>query len=173
MPVLEAINSGSYSRGDIVQHLSRGGVASGYYQVGGPANAGLAGFDFSSFMNSLVGQVSSAITQAAKSAFDSIAKSNTSAGGVSNSGTQNFDGISDFTNKLDRISSTLASLDIPREITITGKHDVNVIINGDQALSQLTPNIKDMVMTELKKGFERLVAINNPVPSDSLKSPYS
>jgi hypothetical protein len=28
-------------------------------------------------------------------------------------------------------------------------------------------------MTELKKGFERLVAINNPVPSDSLKSPYS
>ena len=133
----------------------------------------MAGFDFSSFMNSLVGQVSSAITQAAKSAFDSIAKSNTSAGGVSNSGTQNFDGISDFTNKLDRISSTLASLDIPREITITGKHDVNVIINGDQALSQLTPNIKDMVMTELKKGFERLVAINNPVPSDSLKSPYS
>ena len=173
LPVLEAINSGSYSRGDIVQHLSRGGVASGYYQVGGPANAGLAGFDFSSFMNSLVGQVSSAITQAAKSAFDSIAKSNTSAGGVSNSGTQNFDGISDFTNKLDRISSTLASLDIPREITITGKHDVNVIINGDQALSQLTPNIKDMVMTELKKGFDRLVALNQPVPSDSLKSPYS
>lgn len=173
LPVLEAINSGNYSRGDIVQHLSRGGVASGYYQVGGPTNAGLAGFDFSSFMSSLVSQVSSAITEAAKSAFDSIAKSNTSSGGVSNSGTQNFDGISDFTNKLDRISSTLASLDIPREITITGRHDVNVIINGDQALSQLTPNIKDMVMTELKKGFDKLVAINNPVPSDVLKSPYA
>jgi hypothetical protein len=173
LPVLEAINSGNYSRGDIVQHLSRGGMASGYYQVGGPASAGLAGFDFSSFMNDLVGQVSSAITEAAKSAFDSIAKSNTGSGGVSNSGSQNFDGISEFTNKLDRISSTLASLDIPKEITITGKHDVNVIINGDQALSQLTPNIKDMVMTELKKGFERLVAINSPVPSDSLKSPYS
>ena len=174
LPVLQAINSGTYSHGDLVKRFNVGGlVPNGYYQTGGVASAGLAGFDFGSFMSGVIGQLTSGITEAVQNAFRSVVNANNSSGGVSSSSTSNMDGINDFTSKLERISNTLAGLDIPREIVVTGRHEVNVIINGDEALNRLSPNIKDMVMTELKNSFDKLVSLNQPVPDDSLRSPFA
>ena len=174
LPVLQAINSGTYSHGDLVKRFNVGGlVPNGYYQTGGVASAGLAGFDFGSFMSGVIGQLTSGITEAVQNAFRSAVNANNSSGGVSSSSTSNLDGINDFTSKLERISNTLAGLDIPREIVVTGRHEVNVIINGDEALNRLSPNIKDMVMTELKNSFDKLVSLNQPVPDDALRSPFA
>ena len=174
LPVLQSINSGTYSHGDLVKRFNIGGlVPNGYYQTGGVASAGLAGFDFGSFMSGVIGQLTSGITEAVQNAFRSVVNANNSSGGVSSSSTSNMDGINDFTSKLERISNTLAGLDIPREIVVTGRHEVNVIINGDEALNRLSPNIKDMVMTELKNSFDKLVSLNQPVPDDSLRSPFA
>ena len=174
LPVLQAINSGTYSHGDLVKRFNVCGlVPNGYYQTGGVASAGLAGFDFGSFMSGVIGQLTSGITEAVKNAFKNAVNNNNAPAGVSNSGSLNLDGINDFTSKLERISNTLAGLDIPREIVVTGRHEVNVIINGDEALNRLSPTIKDMVMTELQKSFEKLVSLNQPVPDDALRSPFA
>ncbi|MBN8904882.1 hypothetical protein J0H58_31405 [bacterium] len=44
---------------------------------------------------------------------------------------------------------------MPRQLTIQGTHQVNVVINGAEVLSRLTPEIQQMVVGEVKTQLGR------------------
>jgi hypothetical protein len=175
LSLLKAINSGSYSHGDIVKKFNRGGVVNpGYYQLGGNVDRS-NNFDFGSFMQRLMGQLSSVIGTSLREGLQ--ARNNaqnvqqTSNGVSIDSKTLN--SIGELTNRLKSIADTLAGLNgIPSEIKVTGRHDVNVIINGDSVLNKLSPEIQDIVMNEIKNSFNKLVNANKPMPSDKLINPF-
>ena len=162
-PVLEAINSGNYSRGGIVNYLKQGGyITPRYFQEAGsvaPKNA-IESFDFTGYLNNMVGQITSSITQAFEKATGSLKQPNNSSAGVSNN-TADLANIDNFVNRLNNIANILSNIYIPPQITITGKHDVVVTINGDATLQQLEPNIKQIVMGEINRAMNNLKA-NNP-----------
>jgi hypothetical protein len=175
LSLLKAINNGSYSHGDIVKKFNRGGVVNpGYYQLGGNVDRS-NNFDFGSFMQRLMGQLSSVIGTSLREGLQ--ARNNaqnvqqTSNGVSIDSKTLN--SIGELTNRLKSIADTLAGLNgIPSEIKVTGRHDVNVIINGDSVLNKLSPEIQDIVMNEIKNSFNKLVNANKPMPSDKLINPF-
>jgi hypothetical protein len=178
LPVLQAINSGSYSHGDIVKQFNKGGsVLPNYYMNGNSVSAGTNSnsFDFGSFMRELMGQLSSVLTESIRKAYDSNNQQNVSekSNGVSIDKSI-LDSINTFTNRLKSVADILAGLNsIPSEIRITGQHDVNVIINGDSVLRQLNPDIQQIVMTAMKDGFQKLINNNSPVPADKLINPFN
>ena len=175
LSLLKAINNGSYSHGDIVKKFNRGGVVNpGYYQLGGNVDRS-NNFDFGSFMQRLMGQLSAVIGTSLREGLQ--ARNNaqnvqqTSNGVSIDSKTLN--SIGELTNRLKSIADTLAGLNgIPSEIKVTGRHDVNVIINGDSVLNKLSPEIQDIVMNEIKNSFNKLVNANKPMPSDKLINPF-
>jgi hypothetical protein len=118
----------------------------------------------------------STIPSAIQKGFDSI---NSSVSQENNSNGVSFDSsildkLNEFTNRLKSIADTLASLQgIPSQINVTGRHDVNVTINGDSALNQLKPELQDLVMNQVKDAFQRLVESNRPLPSDQLNNPFT
>jgi hypothetical protein len=163
-PVLEAINSGSYNRGGIVNYLNNGGLIPNYYKKGGVAT-GTAGFDFAGFMQTLTNTLISTIPEALKQGFQNISTSQqpqqTTSNGVSSIDSGVLDQLNQFTNRLKSVTDTLAGLQaIPSEINVTGRHDVNVIINGDSVLNQLTPDLQQLVMNQMKSGIQRLIDVN-------------
>ena len=166
LPVLNAINSGTYSRGDIVQHLSNGGItisSPNYLAEAGvsPSNTGTGGFDFSGFMKDLTGQIAASFSSVMEEFSKRIQDTkSTSTNGVSNNKSSSSDGISSFLSKLDNIAKVLAGLQIPSDIRITGKHDVNVIINGDKALSALSPSLQALVTGEINRKIEEIAGLN-------------
>jgi hypothetical protein len=180
LPVLQAINSGSYSHGDIVKRFSNGGYLNpNYYRSGSYVSPAVSrkqdSFDFAGFMQKLMGQLSSVISEALR---ESLRPSNNAqnidnrSNGVSID-TSILDRINEFTNRLKSVADTLAGLNaIPSEIRITGKHDINVVINGDSALNQLRPELQQLVMNEIKSSFQRLINQNSPLPSDKLINPF-
>jgi hypothetical protein len=178
LPVLQAINSGSYSHGDIVKQFNKGGaVLPNYYMNGNSVSSGTNSnsFDFGSFMRELMGQLSSVLTESIRKAYDSNNQQKVSekSNGVSIDKSI-LDSINTFTNRLKSVADILAGLNaIPSEIRITGQHDVNVIINGDSVLRQLNPDIQQIVMTAMKDGFQKLINNNSPVPADKLINPFN
>jgi hypothetical protein len=59
------------------------------------------------------------------------------------------------------VADTLAGLQaIPSEINITGKHDLNIIINGDSALNQLKPDLQNIVLSKMRDAFKSLIDKN-------------
>ena len=166
LPVLNAINSGTYSRGDIVQHLSNGGItisSPNYLAEAGvsPSNTGTGGFDFSGFMKDLTGQIAASFSSVMEEFSKRIQDTkSTSTNGVSNNKSSSSDGISSFLSKLDNIAKVLAGLQIPSDIKITGRHDVNVIINGDKVLSALSPSLQALVTGEINRKIEEIAGLN-------------
>ena len=178
--LLKSINDGSYySRGDLVKRFNLGGyVSPNYYQTGNIARPQTNnGFDFAGFMQGLMGQLSGIIGSAIKQGIRELNNAqnidNRSNGVSINIESQVLDRINDFTNRLRSVADTLAGLSaIPSDIRITAKHDINIVINGDTVLNRLNPEIQNIVMQELRKGFKNLIDINSPVPSDKLINPF-
>jgi ABC-type transporter Mla subunit MlaD len=152
-PVLEAINNGNYSRGGIVNYLSKGGHLPIYRSEGGSASGG--SFDFTKFLNNMVGQITSSISQAFDKAVSNLKPANNASGGVSNSG-EDIKSIDNFVNRLNNIANILSNIYIPPQITITGKHDLVVTINGDTVLNQLEPDMAGIAVAAIKRAFEDL-----------------
>jgi hypothetical protein len=184
--LLKQINDGSYySRGDIVKKFNLGGyVKPSYLRTGGePSLSGILpqnnSFDFASFMQQLIGQLSTIVSSSIRDIANSNQQNNTRdidnrSNGVSiNIESQVLDRISDFTNRLRSVADTLAGLSaIPSDIRITAKHDINIVINGDSVLNRLNPEIQSIVMQELRRGFQNLIDLNSPVASDKLNNPF-
>ena len=99
-----------------------------------------------------------------KTGLDTLKSLSPQPSGVSDSSQGSVSSIDNFVSRLDKIATTLASLNIPPEIKITGTHDVNVIINGDTVLNQLKPDLADIVASSIKKAFQDFKALN---PSSS------
>ena len=182
LPVLKAINSGTYSRGDIVQHLSNGGMtisSPNYLRFGrvAPDNTGTGtgGFDFSGFMKDLTGQIAASFSSVMEEFSKRIQDTkSTSTNGVSNNKSSSSDGISSFLSKLDNIAKVLAGLQIPSDIKITGRHDVNVIINGDKVLSSLSPSLQGLVTEAINQKINDIrnanpeLAVNFNIPTERM-----
>ena len=162
--LLRAINSGEYSHGGLVSYLKNGGLLlPNYYQHGarvGPNNASM-GFDISSFMNRIIGQITSSITTAFQNVTNNTQDRTAEAGGVSTSIEAGVNTIDQFVSRLDRIANTLKDLDIPSEIKIVGQHDINVVINGDSVLNQLKPELAFLVMEKVKMAFQQFKGNNS------------
>jgi hypothetical protein len=161
-PVLEAINNGHYNRGGIVNYLKQGGyIAPKYFETAGPVGSSnpAQSFDFTRYMNGLVGSLASSISQAFDKALNNLKQPNNASGGVS-SNSQELASIDNFVNRLNNIANILSNIYIPPQITITGKHDVVVTINGDTVLNQLRPDIAGIVVSAIKGAFTDLKAKN-------------
>jgi hypothetical protein len=162
-PVLEAINSGNYNQGGIVKYLNNGGIVfPNYYQDAGNVSGRNASFDFAGFMQNLTGKLISTIPEAIKQAFSgSSTTTQTTTNGVSSIDSGALDKLNQFTNRLKSVADTLAGLQaIPSEINITGKHDLNIIINGDSALNQLKPDLQNIVLSKMRDAFKSLIDKN-------------
>lgn len=159
-PILEAINNGNYNRGGIVNYLQNGGYLPIYRGDGGGANGAGQKFDFTSYMGDIVSKIGSGITEAIDKAIQNVKSPNTDNAGVS-SNSQDLATIDSFVNRLNNIANILSNIYIPPQITITGKHDVVVTINGDTVLNQLQPDIQGIVTSSIKQAFRNLKA-NNP-----------
>jgi TP901 family phage tail tape measure protein len=176
LPLLKEINSGTYSHGDIIKKFNRGGIVSPdyYASVGSINNKNNSNeFDFGNFMQKLMGQLSSTITQSIKEAYQTNNQQNVTqrSNGVSID-SKIFDSISQLTTRLQSVAETLSKINIPSTISLKGSHDVNVIINGDSVLNQLKPEMQDIVMKAVKDGFQKLINVNSPVPTDKLTNPF-
>jgi hypothetical protein len=178
--LLNAINNGTYSHGEIAAKFNTGGyVNPNYYRSGSYVSPAVSrkqdSFDFAGFMQKLMGQLSSVISEALREGSrpsNNVQNLDNRSNGVSID-TSILDRINEFTNRLKSVADTLAGLNaIPSEIKITGKHDINVVINGDSALNQLRPELQQLVMNEIKSSFQRLVNQNSPLPSDKLINPF-
>ena len=178
--LLNAINNGTYSHGEIAAKFNTGGyVNPNYYRSGSYVSPAVSrkqdSFDFAGFMQKLMGQLSSVISEALREGSrpsNNVQNLDNRSNGVSID-TSILDRINEFTNRLKSVADTLAGLNaIPSEIRITGKHDINVVINGDSALNQLRPELQQLVMNEIKSSFQRLVNQNSPLPSDKLINPF-
>jgi hypothetical protein len=161
LPLLTAINAGNYSAGGITKYLNDGGIVFPNYLAGGGMSSVLSGFNFTGFMNSLVGQITSAITLALSKPNPITEQTARGANGVSIIDSESLNKINEFTNRLKSISETLAGLSIPPQITITGSFEpLQIIINGDSVLNQLTPDLQGIVMQQIGDAFEKLKNAN-------------
>jgi len=172
LPLLKAINSGTYSHGDLVQKFNRGGIVfPNYHSFGAMSGSSNASMDLTGLFKGVIDQFSRSID----TAFNSILQRTNSPAAATNGVSSNIDynALSKFSENLASVSRTLAALDnIPSEIKITGRHDVNVIINGDTALNQLSPSLQSMVADEINKAFKRLKD-ENPSLQNSIDVPTS
>lgn len=169
LSLLRSINSGEFSHGGLVSYLKDGGLLlPNYYQSGarvGPNNAGMS-FDISNYMNKIIGQIGSGITEAVKQALGNGQNERGATGGVSTNIESGINSIDQFVSRLDRIVNALKDIDIPPEIKIVGQHDINVVINGDTVLNQLKPELAQIAMDSIKKAFSQFKG-NNPSWQDS------
>ena len=113
-------------------------------------------------MQNLTGKLISTIPEAIKQAFSGLSTTTqTTTNGVSSIDSGVLDQLNQFTNRLKSVADTLASLQaIPSEINITGKHDLNIIINGDSALNQLKPDLQNIVLSKMRDAFKSLIEKN-------------
>lgn len=165
LSLLQAINNNQNIPG-----FSSGGIA--YLSGGGlPKPSGAAGgavIDITKVLGGLIGQLTSSISQSIATALEKINKPSGSTNGVSNI---NYDALQKFSQNLANIANTLAGLDaIPSEIKITGRHDLNVIINGDSALNRLSIDLQNLVISNINAAFKQFVD-NNPSLQNSVYIP--
>jgi hypothetical protein len=174
LSLLKSINDGSYTHDNVIQKLNKGGpVLPKYYADGGAVNQS-NNFNFGQFMQKIMGQLSSTKMQSpngGQSTPQSQQNVASRSNGVSIDSTM-FDSIGKLTTNLQSVVESLAKINIPSTISLEGSHNVNVVINGDSVLNQLQPEMQDIVMKAVKDGFQKLINVNYPVPTDKLTNPF-
>jgi hypothetical protein len=60
-----------------------------------------------------------------------------------------------FGASVNKLTASLDKLSLPTEITLTGTHQVNVIINGGEIFNQMKPEIQTMVMGAITKTLSK------------------
>jgi hypothetical protein len=160
MPILEAINQGNYTQGNIVQYASRGGTIRPIYRnmggiVGGNQQQGV--------LNSYIGldEKSIAALRDFTAKFDQFAKQllelRLPTIGIDST---SLGALTTFSNRFDEFSKSLLKLNIPPVITINAKHDVNVNINGASVFNNLNAYVSDIVKSEIDKAFSQLAKVS-------------
>ncbi len=63
---------------------------------------------------------------------------------------------------LNNLATTIANM--PRDITLTARHEVSVIINGAQLLAGLEPSIKNLIVAETNKAINHMLSVKFSLP---------
>ena len=160
MPILQAINDGNYTQGNIVQYARRGGfIKPVYRQMGGIANRNSS----QGVLNSYIGLDEKSIIAIRDftAKFDQFAQK-LSELKMPNIGidANSLTALTNFSNRFDEFSKSLLKLNIPPVITINAKHDVNVNINGASVFNNLNSYVSDIVKTEIDKAFGQLARVS-------------
>ena len=117
--------------------------------------------DFSSISQS-VSSFGAALTTATTALSDYQAKlsSSGSSDSVSNTGGQSFntDALTEFASKFESLIGQLSQINLPTEITMTGRHEVNVMINGASAFEGMKDGLRDLVMSEINNSMNNYTA---------------
>jgi hypothetical protein len=158
LPILEAINNGNNTTGQIVSYASRGGVINPKYFSGGGENKG--GGSSGGVSSSYSMGFDSATLTAIKQFETSVTAFGEALGGL-NIGNITLDetaltALGDFTTKFTQFAETLSKLNVPPIINITGKHEVNVNINGTATFNNMEEKVKELVRGEVDRAFENM-----------------
>jgi endonuclease YncB( thermonuclease family) len=156
LPILEAINNGSTTAGQIVTYANRGGVIKPkYFQVGGSVEGASSGVSTSYSMGF------DSATLAAIKQFDSSVQSLGDALSGLQLGNIKIDeaalsALGDFATRFDQFTQSLLKLNVPPVISITGQHEVNVNINGTSVFNNMEEKMKQLISQEVDKAFTQL-----------------
>jgi hypothetical protein len=173
MPLLNAINSGHFNRGGIVNYLANGGVvAPKYYADGGQQlsnaikqapgvsnNSSNIG-DIESALNKIVQSMSSSLE-------DKISQINqlnqNMTGFIDNFGSQSqslVDGLKSSTTNLGSYADKLSTVSLPDSIKLTGNVTSEHRFNGAEAannvLSTLGPSMEQQTNNQLNNAFNKI-----------------
>ena len=86
-----------------------------------------------------------------------------------NGGVSNGNGISEYTQRIGEFVQTLQQINIPEQITLSGKHEVNVNVAGGEALSQaLEGSLGKFVLQRVRDGLNRWVDQELPPETESI-----
>jgi hypothetical protein len=141
LPLLRAINSGSYENGGVVKYLSDG--TSG-------------GISFAKILSSFSSNITS-VTTALSGLLTTLQNGSEGVNNGSNASVGGLDGLSQFTAKFDQFITQLSKLNLPPEININGNHKVEVVINGAEALRDVLEGpLAGLVRGEIASAFGRL-----------------
>ena len=78
--------------------------------------------------------------------------------------------IDPFVQAINQFSSVLSNLgSIPSKIEMTGRHEVNVVINGAEVLANMKEPLRGLVMEEINKNIKRYI---NPVDGSTNESVF-
>jgi len=146
LPLLKQINSQNYQRGGVVKYYQQG-TQTPVQQTGGLGSMYSLSLDDKSI--SLIREFTSRFSEfsnkLANLAIPSLKLDETTLASLNN-----------FTQRFDNFTKELLKLNIPPVITITGKHDVNVNINGASVFSNMDKYVSNMIKNEINNAFAQL-----------------
>lgn len=145
LPLLKQINSQNYQRGGVVQYYQQG--SQGPVQQSGVGGMYSLSLDDKSIslMREFTSKFAEFSTKLANLTLPSLRIDETT-----------LTSLNDFTKRFDNFSKELLKLNIPPVITITGKHDVNVNINGASVFSNMDKYVSNMIKNEINNAFAQL-----------------
>ena len=156
LPILEAINNGNATAGQIVTYANRGGVIKPkYFQEGGNVNGGASGVSTSYSMGF------DSATLAAIQQFDKSVQAFGEALAGLELGNVRIDeaslgALGDFTSKFAQFTESLSKLNVPPIIDIKGQHEVNVNINGASVINNMEEKMQAFIGEQIEKAFSQL-----------------
>ena len=175
MPLLNAINSGHFNRGGIVNYLANGGIVAPKYYAGGGqelSNAikqapGVSNNSSSSNIGDLQKTLDTIMKSMSTSLDDKISQMNqlneNMTGFIDNFGSQSqllVDGLKSSTTNLGSYADTLSSVSLPDSIKLTGNVTSEHRFNGAEAannvLSTLGPTMEQQTNNQLNNAFTKM-----------------
>jgi TP901 family phage tail tape measure protein len=163
MPILEAINSGHFNRGGIVNYLANGGVvAPKYYAEGGNIPASSA--KNSGGVSSNVAEVQNAISEQIQAQMGQMQSMYETAGAMMasmNTTTSNLvNGLTTTASSLQTYSTNISNISLPETITfqgnITSNHNFNGADAANHVLKDLGPTMKQQTNKQIKGAFDKV-----------------
>ena len=146
LPLLKQINSQSYQRGGVVRYYQQGS-RSPIQAAGG--SVGMYSLSLDDKSISLIREFSSRFAQFS----NNLANLTLPSLRIDES---TLSSLNDFTKRFDNFTKELLKVSIPPVITITGKHEVNVNINGASVFSSMDKYVSNMIKNEISNAFAQL-----------------